>query len=261
MIKALDTAATGMASQEANVNTISNNLANVNTTGFKKGRTEFSDLLYQTVQESGARSSENSNYAVGHQIGSGSKVESVRKIHSQGNPKVTNNPYDLMINGDGLFGVVDGQGRLFFTRDGKFSVSQGGDLVTTDGMKVFPGLTIPPNTKSLNISEDGNVDAYLANQPEPIQLGQIPVFQFINPAGLSSQGKNLYKQTSSSGLATQMVAGTDNIGIIQQGMLETSNVNIMQEMTDLIKAQRAFEMNSKVMGVADQILQTVNNIR
>lgn len=261
MIKALDTAAAGMAAQEANVNTISNNLANVNTTGFKKGRTEFSDLLYQTVQEAGARSSDGTNYTIGHQIGSGSKVEAVRKIHSQGNPKVTNAPYDLMINGEGLFGVVDGVGRMFFTRDGKFSVDREGNMVTSEGMRVFPGISVPPNTKSLNISEDGQVDAYLANQTDPIQLGQIPVFTFMNPSGLSAEGKNLYRQTSASGVATQMVPGTEHAGIIQQGMLETSNVSIMNEMTDLIKAQRAFEMNTKVMETADQILQTVNNIR
>lgn len=261
MIRALHTAATGMASQEANVNTISNNLANVNTTGFKKARTEFDDLLYETVQEAGARSSADSEFNVGIQVGSGSKVSATRKQHTQGSPQMTNNPYDLMVNGEGFFGVVGNNGELKFTRDGSFNVDAQGNLVTRGGQKVFPGITVPPNIMSINISEAGVVEAFLRNSPEPINLGQIPVFTFVNPTGMRSEGGNMLAATSASGQPIQSVPGVDNAGIVMQGAIESSNVNVMNEMTDLIKAQRAYEMNSKVMGIADQMLQTVNNVR
>ncbi len=261
MIRALHTAATGMASQEANVNTISNNLANVNTTGFKKARTEFDDLLYETVQEAGARSSADSEFNVGIQVGSGSKVSATRKQHTQGSPQMTNNPYDLMVNGEGFFGVVGNNGELKFTRDGSFNVDAQGNLVTRGGQKVFPGITVPPNIMSINISEAGVVEAFLRNSPEPINLGQIPVFTFVNPTGMRSEGGNMLAATNASGQPIQSVPGVDNAGIVMQGAIESSNVNVMNEMTDLIKAQRAYEMNSKVMGIADQMLQTVNNVR
>lgn len=261
MIRALHTAATGMASQESNVNTISNNIANLNTTGFKKSRTEFDDLLYETTQEAGAKSAANSEYNVGVQVGSGSKVSATRKQHTQGSPQITNNPYDLMINGEGFMGIIAPDGELKFTRDGSFSVDAQGNMVTKAGHKVFPGIAFPPNTLSVNITEEGKVEAFLKNNPEPLQLGQIPVFTFANPTGLRSEGGNLYAATNGSGQASQAIPGKDHAGIIQQGAIESSNVNVMTEMTDLIKAQRAYEMNSKVMGIADQMLQTVNNIR
>jgi flagellar basal-body rod protein FlgG len=261
MIRALHTAATGMASQEANVSTISNNLANVNTTGFKKARTEFDDLLYETVQEAGARSSADSEFNVGIQVGSGSKVSATRKVHSQGSPQMTNNPYDLMVNGEGFFGVIGNNGEMKYTRDGSFNVDAQGNLVTRGGQRVFPGIAVPPNIMSINIAENGVVEAFLRNSPEPINLGQIPVFTFVNPVGMRSEGGNMLAATQASGQAIQGVPGTDNAGIIMQGAIESSNVNVMNEMTDLIKAQRAYEMNSKVMGVADQMLQTVNNVR
>lgn len=260
MLRALNTAATGMASQEQNVNTISNNIANVNTTGYKQQRTEFEDLLYETVQEAGGRSSNNTQHTVGHQVGSGSKVSSTKRIHSIGSPKITNVPYDLMIMGDGFFGVQVGE-QTMFTRDGSFTVDAQGVLRTKSGHQVQPGITVPPNTRSLNIAENGKVQAYLTNQVDPIELGQIPVYTFVNPSGLSDLGGNIAKQTTASGQPIEHVAGTENAGAIQQGTLESSNVSVMSEMTNLIKAQRAYEMNSKVMGVADQMLQTVNNIR
>lgn len=261
MIKALNTAATGMAAQEANVNTISNNIANVNTTGYKKDRAEFEDLLYETVNEAGGRSSNTTLYNVGTQIGTGAKISATRKQFVQGNPQLTNNPFDLMINGEGFFGIILPNNELKYTRDGSFNVDSTGTLTTTSGYKVFPGFTFPPGTISVNISDDGNVDAYIKGQIEPINVGQMPVFTFTNNVGLKSSGGNLYQVTTSSGQPIQNVAGTGNAGVIQQGALESSNVSIMNEMTNLIKAQRAYEMNSKVMGVADQMLQTVNNIR
>lgn len=261
MIRALHTSATGMAAQESNVNTISNNIANVNTTGFKKARTEFDDLLYETVQEAGAKSSGNTEYNVGHQVGSGAKVSATRKIHSQGAPQMTNNPYDLMVNGEGFLGIIGPNGELKYTRDGSFNVDAQGNLVTRAGHRVFPGVNVPPNVMKISIAENGQVEAFTPNSVEPINLGQIPIFTFVNPTGLRSEGGNLMAATAGSGQAIQNVAGENGSGILMQGAIEASNVNVMNEMTDLIKAQRAYEMNSKVMGVADQMLQTVNNIR
>lgn len=260
MIRALNTAATGMAAQESQVNTISNNLANANTTGYKTQRTEFEDLLYETVEEAGGRSSSDSQYTVGQQVGSGAKVTATRRIHSMGSPQITNRPYDLMIMGDGFFGVQVGN-EVQYTRDGSFTVDAQGILKNRSGHPLLPNITVPPNTKSLNVAEDGRVQAFLTNSTQPVELGQIPIFTFVNPAGLKDQGGNLTRQTLASGAPIQHIAGEENAGAIQQGALESSNVSVMSEMTNLIKAQRAYEMNSKVMGIADQMLQTVNSIR
>lgn len=261
MIRALHTSATGMTAQESNVNTISNNIANVNTTGFKKQRTEFDDLLYETVQEAGAKSSGTTEYNVGVQVGSGAKVSATRRIHSQGAPQMTNNPYDLMVNGEGFMGVISPNGELKYTRDGSFNVDAQGNLVTRAGHKVFPGIVVPPNVMRINIAENGTVEAFTRESVEPITLGQVPVFTFVNPTGLRSEGGNILAATTGSGQAIQNVPGDNGSGVLMQGAIEASNVSVMNEMTDLIKAQRAYEMNSKVMGVADQMLQTVNNIR
>ena len=260
MIRALNTAATGMSSGEAHVNTISNNIANANTTAYKMQRAEFEDLKYETINVAGGRSSANTQYTVGEQIGSGSRVNATRRIHSMGSPQLTQRPYDLMIMGDGFFALQKGN-EIFYTRDGGFTVDAQGNVKTRDGYTLVPGIVIPPNTVKLNIAENGVVEAFLSNQLEPTQIGQIPVYTFVNPAGLHDFGGNKARATSASGEAIQNIAGTENAGAIQQGTLEASNVSVMNEMTNLIKAQRAYEMNSKVMGVADQMLQTVNNIR
>lgn len=260
MIRALNTAATGMAAQEQQVNTISNNIANANTTGYKAQRTEFEDLLYETVEEAGGRSSGDSQYSVGHQVGSGSKVVATRRMQDMGSPNITNRPYDLMIMGDGYFGVQVGN-EVLYTRDGAFTVDALGVLKTRAGYPLLPNITVPPNTKHLNIANDGKVQAFLTTGSAPVELGQIPVFTFVNPAGLADQGGNLARITPASGEAIQNIAGSENAGPINQGTLESSNVSVMNEMTNLIKAQRAYEMNSKVMGIADQMLHTVNQIR
>lgn len=260
-MKALNTAATGMAAQEMNVSTIANNISNINTTGFKKGRAEFEDLLYQTITEAGSRSSNDTKYNVGTQIGSGAKISAVRKEFTQGSPQITNNPFDLMLNGEGFFGIILSNGSVAYTRDGSFNVDATGAFVNKNGYKVFPGIVFPPGTKSVNISEDGKVDVYLNGQIEPTNLTTIPVFTFMNPTGLKSTGGNLYRVSSASGQALQGLGGQSNAGTIQQGSLESSNVSIMNEMTNLIKAQRAYEMNSKVLSTVDQMLQTANNIR
>ncbi|MDA8794052.1 flagellar basal-body rod protein FlgG, partial [Bacteriovoracaceae bacterium] len=246
MMRALNTAATGMKAQEEHVNTISNNIANSNTTGYKASRTEFEDLMYETIKEPGSRSSADTTYNVGIQLGSGAKLSGTNKIHSQGGIQITNSPYDLMVSGDGFFGVIVGN-QILYTRDGSFNVNSQGILQTRKGYPVYPTITLPPNTKSLNISDAGVVQAYLSNQLEPIGLGTIPIFTFVNPKGLKDMGGNLAKQTVASGQPIENIAGDDNAGAIAQGSLETSNVNVMTEMTNLIKAQRSYEMNSKVM--------------
>lgn len=261
MMKALSTAASGMTAQETYVSTISNNIANVNTVGFKRGRTEIDDLGYETIQEAGARSSSSTVYNVGTQIGSGARVSAVRKEFTIGSPQITNNPFDLMINGEGFFGIVMPNGELKFTRDGAFNVDAQGLLVNKQGYKVYPGFNFPPNTSSVMIAENGKAEAFVKGQTEATGVGQIPVFTFINSVGLKSTGANLYQVSLSSGQPVQSIAGENSAGSIMQGALEASNVSPMTEMTDLIRAQRAYEMNSKVMGVADQMMQTINNIR
>ncbi len=261
MIRALNTSATGMASQEEVVNTISNNIANLNTVGFKKSRTETEDLFYQTITEQGARTGPETFHTVGVQIGSGSKVSAIRKEFIQGDPNITNNPFDLLINGDGFFGIILPNGRLNYTRDGAFNLDNTGKIVNKNGYSLYPEMTVPQGTTNINISENGTIEAYLSAQTEPILVGQIPIFTFVNPVGLRSKGKNLYEETVASGGPIQNIASLNNAGGIQQGALEASNVNIMTEMTELIRAQRAYEMNSKVMGVADKMLQTINTLR
>jgi flagellar basal-body rod protein FlgG len=259
--RALNTAATGMAAQEANVNTISNNIANVNTTGFKKERTEFESLHYHTVKEAGSRTSSNSVHNVGHQVGSGARVSGITREFSQGAPQITNQPFDLMINGEGFFGIVMPDQTVAYTRDGSFNVNSQGVMVNKQGYALAPNLQFPPNTMSINITEAGVVEAFLKNQVEAVNVGQIPIFTFTNPTGLQALGGNNYRPSMSSGAPIQNIAGDGKAGIVRQGALEASNVSIMNEMTNLIKAQRAYEMNSKVMKVADEILQTVNTIR
>ncbi len=260
--RALHTAASGMAAQEENVNAISNNIANVNTTAYKKTRVEFEDLFYQTIKEAGARSQNEGRYSVGVQLGNGAKVSASRKYMSvAGSPQITNRPFDFMVSGEGFFAVSLPNGQIEYTRDGSFNVNAEGILVNGPGYSIFPGLVMPPGTVSVNVSEDGNVDAYSQGQTEPTRVGQIPIFTFINPVGLKAAGKNLYRATASSGPPQQSIAGNNGAGAILQGTLESSNVSIMIEMTDLIKAQRAYETNSKVMSTADSMLQTVNNLR
>lgn len=259
--RALNTAATGMAAQEAHVNTISNNIANVNTTGYKKERAEFESLHYQTIKEAGSRTSNNSVHNVGHQVGSGTRVSGITREFTQGAPQITNGVFDLMINGEGFFAIQLPDQTIGYTRDGSFNVNSQGILVNKQGFTVLPNLQFPANTVSVSITEAGIVEAFIKNQVEPVNVGQIPVFTFTNATGLTSLGGNNYKPTLSSGPPIQNIAGESNAGYIRQGALEASNVSIMSEMTNLIKAQRAYEMNSKVMKVADEILQTVNTIR
>lgn len=261
IMRALNTAATGMAAQEAHVDTISNNIANVNTTAFKKQRAEFESLHYQTLKEAGSRTGADTLHNVGVQVGSGARVTGTTREFSQGVSQITNNPFDLMINGDGFFAVLGPNQQILYTRDGSFNVNNQGVLVNKQGYILMPNLQFPPNTNTVNITDAGVVEAFIKNQLEPVNVGQIPIYTFINNAGLKAIGGNNYIPSQASGAPIQNIAGQSNAGLLQQGALEASNVSIMNEMTGLIKAQRALEMNSKVMKVADEILQTVNNIR
>jgi flagellar basal-body rod protein FlgG len=261
MMKALNIAATGMSAQETNVSTISNNIANVNTVAYKKQRTEFETLLYETRVDAGSRSSSNSKYNVGIQVGSGTKVSAIRREFSPGNPQITNNPLDLMIKGEGFFGLVLPNQQVRYTRDGSFNVNAQGLMVNKKGYQVMPILQFPPNTVSVSISDDGLIEAWIKNQMQPTNVGQIPIYTFTNPVGLKASGGNLYSPTTASGIPQQNIAGQNKSGAIEQGSLETSNVSIMNEMSNLIKAQRAYEMNAKVMKITDEMMQTVNNLR
>ncbi len=261
IMRALNTAATGMAAQESHVDTISNNIANVNTTAYKKQRAEFESLHYQTIKEAGSRTGADTLHNVGHQVGSGARVTGTSREFSQGVSQITNNPFDLMISGDGFFAVLGPNQQTLYTRDGSFNVNNQGVLVNKQGYALVPNLAFPPNTNTVNITDAGVVEAFIKNQMEPVNVGQIPLFTFVNNAGLKAVGGNNYLPSQASGTPIQNIPGQSNAGVIQQGALEASNVSIMTEMTGLIKAQRALEMNSKVMKVADEILQTVNNIR
>src|SRR6201996_16055 len=255
-MRALSIAATGMQAQQTNVETIANNLANMNTTGFKQQRAEFEDLLYQNVQTPGAQTSDTGTYAPnGIQIGAGVKTSAIYRINTQGDLQSTGNPYDVAVQGAGFFEIQQPDGTDAYTRSGNFSLSPQGQLVTQDGLVVQPGIAIPQNTISVAINAQGQVNATVAGNATPQTVGQLELTRFPNEAGLNSVGNNLYLETPGSGSPQAGVPGSTGYGTIQQGFLETSNVNSVDEITALITAQRAYEMNSKVITAADQILQ------
>lgn len=246
---------TGLDAQQTNVSVISNNLANASTVGYKKGRGVFEDLLYQTVNQPGGRSSQNTLTPTGLMLGAGSKVVATQKDFSQGNVKTTNNSFDMMINGKGFFEVQMPDGTMAYTRNGQFALNQDGTLVTPgSGYPIQPEIQIPANAQSMTVSEDGQVSVVLPGQQQPQVVGQIAVADFVNPSGLEPKGQNLYVATASSGDAQEGVATENGLGSIQQGALETSNVNVTAELVDLIEAQRVYEMNSKVISSVDQML-------
>ncbi len=255
-MRALSIASTGMSAQQTNVETIANNLANMNTTGFKLQRAEFQDLLYQNVQTPDSQTSDAGTYAPnGIQIGVGVKTAAIYRITTQGDLSSTSNPYDLAIQGPGYFRIQQADGTDAYTRAGNFGLSPQGQLVTQDGMVVQPGIAIPANTLSVSINAQGQVNATVAGNATPQTVGQLELTRFPNEAGLNALGGNLYKETPASGSPQAGVPGAAGYGSIQQGFLETSNVNAVDEITALIKAQRAYEMNSKVVSAADQMLQ------
>lgn len=261
-MKALSTAATGMLAQQLNVEVISNNIANMNTTGFKRQRAEFQDLLYQNVARVGSTSSDAGTILPsGIQIGVGVKAGSIYRITEQGSLVETQNPYDLAINGRGYFRVQLPDNTDAYTRSGSFQVSAEGLLVTPEGYTVSPGITIPPDAVDVSINEQGQVQVTSAGEVEPQEVGQLELITFPNDAGLEGLGGNLYLETPASGQAVIGAPGDAGFGTLRQGFLENSNVNPVQEITALITAQRAYEMNSKVITTADEMLNATSNLR
>ena len=261
-MRALDIAATGMQAQQTNVEVISNNIANMTTTGFKRQRAEFQDLIYQNLRRVGSNSSDSGSIVPsGAQIGLGVKTAAIYRINEQGNLQQTSNSLDLAIQGNGYFQVTLPSGATAYTRDGTFGLAPDGTIVTADGYVVQPGIQVPTNATSVTINTSGQVQATISGQTAPQTLGQLQLAAFPNDAGLQAQGGNLFVQTSASGAPVAGTPGSPGFGSVMQGFIETSNVNVVSEITNLITAQRAYEMNSKVITTSDQMLSTLSNLR
>lgn len=254
-------AAAGMAVQQMNMDTISNNLANVNTTGFKKARAEFQDLLYQTINLAGTSSSTSTTLPAGIQLGHGAKLQALIRQFSTGNFRTTGGRFDMAIEGDGFFRVTMPDGTLAYTRDGSFSMDQNGNLVSANGYALDPQITVPQDSLSVTIAPDGTVSVTQPGQTQPTQVGQITLSNFINPAGLNQIGKNLLQPTLASGDAIEGTPGLTGLGTIQQGFLEMANVDVAEEMVNMIIGQRAYEANSKTIQTVDQMLQLVASLK
>ncbi|MBB05909.1 flagellar basal-body rod protein FlgG [Pseudooceanicola sp.] len=261
-MKALGIAATGMMAQQTNVDVISNNIANASTTGFKSARASFQDLLYENMQREGAPTSAQGTYLpTGIDVGLGVRTAGTVRLNAQGGLAQTENQTDLAIEGRGYFVVNMPDGNAAYTRDGSFRLNGEGQIVTQQGYEVNPGIVVPEDTTRVEIGETGIVSAYTGNDPVPVELGQMTLATFINDAGMRPLGNNLLASTVASGDPNQANPGDPAVGILRQGYLENSNVNIIQQITDLISAQRAYEMNSKSIETADQMMTTANQIR
>lgn len=261
MIRALWTAGTGMNVQQMNLDVIANNIANVNTNGFKKSRADFQDLMYQTLRLQGARTEGGAMVPTGIQIGLGAMLSSVQKVFQQGDYQRTDNELDVAIEGNGFFQVNLPSGEKAYTRAGALKTDAEGKIVTSDGYTIEPSLTIPARTTSISIENDGSVSVQIQGQTAPQSLGRLELATFINPTGLRAIGKNLFMETDASGTPTTGNPGQNGIGTVLQGFLEMSNVNVMQEMINMIIGQRAYEVNSKAIQAADEMLQMSNNLR
>ena len=261
-MQSLRTAATGMAAQQLNVEVISNNIANMNTVGFKRQRAEFQDLLYQTLARAGAQSSDQGTIVpTGVQVGGGVKAGSVYRINEQGSLTKTDNQYDVAIEGRGYFQVLLPSGETGYTRAGNFSVNDQGQLVTSDGYQVQPAITIPSDAVSVSISKSGQVEVIQSGSTTANQVGQLELASFVNEAGLEQIGGNLLKETGASGPATTGTPNSTGFGVLTQFYTEASNVDAVSEITALIVAQRAYEMNAKVITASDEMLQAANNVK
>ena len=261
-MRSLSIGATGMLAQQLNVEVISHNIANMNTTSYQRRRAEFQDLLYQNLRRVGSDSSDASTTVpVGVQVGLGVKTAAVYRITEQGNLTLTENPLDVAINGEGYFRITLPSGDTAYSRAGSFQLDGDGDVVTVDGFTVKPGLTVPPNAVDISVNASGEVLVSLDGVTAPSNIGQLELARFPNDAGLLAIGDNLFLETPASGGATVAAPGTAGFGTIQQGFLETSNVNVVEEITNLITAQRAYEMNSKVIETSDQMMSTLTNLR
>lgn len=261
MIKTLNIAATGLQAQQTNMEVVSNNLANVSTAGFKKSRAEFEDLMYQNIKEPGQASGENSVTPVGVQTGLGVRVAGTQKDFSMGNALITKAPLDIQIEGQGFFQVLTPDGQIAYTRDGAFKKDPQGRMIDKNGNVLQPEITIPPDISGIEIATSGEVRVIQGLNDAPQQIGQIDIVNFVNPAGLRSLGRNLYSTSPASGQPITARPGLQGTGYLAQGQLEGSNVNMVEEMVGMISAQRTYETNSKAIQAADQMLQTVNNLR
>lgn len=262
MMRALWTSATGMKAQDFNISVVTNNLANVNTTGFKKSRADFQDLLYQTLREAGTPVAEGLEVPNGIQAGLGVRPVATQKIFSQGDFEQTENPFDLTIEGDGFFRILMPDGTIGYTRDGAFKVDSTGTLVNSDGFRLQPEIVVPTGATAISVGIDGTVTAKMGNNEPDQDLGQITLVRFINPAGLKNSGRNIYLATAASGDEIGPgVPGQEGRGTIQQGYLEMSNVKVVEEMVAMIVAQRAYEANSKGIATADTMLGIANNLK
>lgn len=258
MASALYIAKTGLDAQQTRMSVIANNLANVSTTGFKKGRPSFQDLLYETVNQPGASSSQNTELPSGLMLGAGVRTTSTEKIFTQGTLAQTGNSLDMAVEGRGFFQILMPDGSTAYTRDGSFSMNSQGQVVTSLGYALDPAITIPAETLSVTVGQDGTVSALVAGSSTPTQIGSVQLADFINPQGLQPIGQNLYKETVSSGAPQAGTPGLNGLGTMVQGSLESSNVNVVEELVDMIETQRSYEMNSKAIKTVDEMLQFVS---
>ncbi len=259
MNQGLWVAKTGLDAQQTRMAVVANNLANVNTTGFKQGRAVFEDLLYQNVRQSGGQSSQDTLLPSGMSLGTGVRVVATEKLFTQGSVLQTDNAMDVAINGRGFFQILKPDGDIAYTRDGTFQLNDQGEMVTSSGYIVQPGITIPDQAQSITIGLDGVVSVKVAGQASPTQVGSLEIADFINPVGLQAVGENLYIETAASGSPQPGTPGLDGLGALNQGALEGSNVNVVSELVNMIETQRAYEMNSKAISTNDQMMQYINN--
>lgn len=261
MLRSLWTGASGMQAQQLNIDNIANNLANVNTAGFKKSRVNFQDLMYETIKEAGTPNAQGSISPNGIEIGNGVRPASVQRLFSQGSFQQTDNPLDIVVEGDGFFQIQMPDETTAYSRDGSFKLDGEGRVVTADGFPLIPEIVIPQDAVSVSISADGVVSAQLAGQENPEEIGQLEIARFANPAGLSSEGRNLFKPTTASGAAVVGNPGRDGFGTTAQGYLEMSNVQVVEEMVNMITAQRAYEINSKTIQSSEEMLRIVSGLK
>jgi flagellar basal-body rod protein FlgG len=255
MIRSLTIAKTGLEAQQTQLDVISNNLANISTSGFKRSRAVFEDLLYQTVRQPGAQSTQQTQLPSGLVLGTGTRPVSTERIHTQGNLQQTGNSLDLAINGQGFFQIQMPDGTTAYTRDGSFQLDSQGQVVTASGYTVQPAITIPANAQTITIGKDGTISVTQQGQTAATQVGSVQLANFINPTGLESRGENLYVETASSGTPTTNTPGSNGVGVLNQGYVEASNVNVVEELVNMIQTQRAYEINSKAITTSDQMLQ------
>ena len=259
MYPALWIAKTGLDAQQTQMSVIANNLANVNTTGFKRERAVFEDLIYQNVRQVGAQSTEDTTLPFGLQLGTGVRTVATQKLHTQGNIMQTNNSFDMAIQGRGFFQVLHPDGSIVYTRDGSWGLSSDGQIVNANGYALEPSITVPANTLSVTVGTDGVVTALVSGSTTPTQIGSITLADFINPTGLEAIGENLFRESAASGTPTTATPGDSGLGTVVQGFLESSNVNVVEELVNMIETQRAYEMNSKAISTTDEMLAYVSN--